>query len=67
MVPLSEPLYPKGNVEDWLLEVERVMMDSIRKIMGKSLIVYPDVRQIIQYFTRLKTCFVQYIIASLLF
>ena len=44
MVPLSEPLYPKGNVEDWLLEVERVMMDSIRKILGQSLLSYPEVR-----------------------
>ncbi|XP_022110107.1 dynein heavy chain 1, axonemal-like isoform X1 [Acanthaster planci] len=42
VVPLSEPLYPKGNVEDWLLEVERVMMDSIRRILGESLQKYPE-------------------------
>ena len=33
-----------GNVEDWLLEVERVMRDSLRKILGDSLEVYPTVR-----------------------
>ena len=43
VVPLSQPLYPTGNVEDWLLEVERVMMDSIRKILGQSLLAYPEV------------------------
>ncbi|XP_071830856.1 dynein axonemal heavy chain 1-like isoform X2 [Apostichopus japonicus] len=41
MVPLSEKLYPNGNVEDWLLEVERVMKESLRKILGDALEEYP--------------------------
>lgn len=43
MVPLSEKLYPNGNVEDWLLEVERVMKESLRKILGDALEEYPKV------------------------
>ncbi|XP_066265764.1 dynein axonemal heavy chain 1-like isoform X1 [Branchiostoma lanceolatum] len=44
-VPLSEKLYPTGNVEDWLLEVERVMKESLRSIIGRSLAVYPDTKR----------------------
>lgn len=29
-VDFSEKLYPTGNVEDWLGEVERVMRESVR-------------------------------------
>ena len=36
-VPFTERLYPEGNVEDWLLEVERVMRESLRKILSDSL------------------------------
>ena len=43
-IDFSEVLYPKGNVEDWLLEVERVMRDSLRKIIGDSLVNYVEVR-----------------------
>lgn len=43
-VPFMENLYPKGNVEDWLLEVERVMRESLRKIIGESLKDYKEVR-----------------------
>lgn len=43
LVPFSETLYPRGNVEDWLLEVERVMRGSLRKIIGDSLLDYPKV------------------------
>lgn len=42
-VPLKQELYPKGNVEDWLLEVERVMRESLREIMGDSLKDYKEV------------------------
>ncbi len=45
-IDLSEVLYPKGNVEDWLLEVERVMRESLRTIIGKSLVNYLEVRKI---------------------
>ena len=43
MVPFSEKMYPAGNVEDWLLEVERVMKESLRKILGDALAKYPGV------------------------
>ena len=44
MVPFCETLYPTGNVEDWLLEVERVMRDSLKEIIGDSLVDYQEVR-----------------------
>ena len=43
-VDFTEELYPRGNVEDWLLEVERVMKESLRTTLGKALIAYPEVR-----------------------
>ena len=42
-VPLCETLYPTGNVEDWLLEVERVMRDSLKSIIQEALENYPQV------------------------
>ena len=42
-VPFREVMYPRGNVEDWLLEVERVMMESLRKIMEEALEDYKTV------------------------
>lgn len=43
-VPFCEILYPTGNVEDWLLEVERVMRGSLKKIIEDSLINYKEVK-----------------------
>ncbi len=43
VVPFKEELYPRGNVEDWLLEVERVMKESLRLILGEALNVYKQV------------------------
>ena len=43
MVPFCEKLYPTGNVEDWLLEVERVMRLSLKQIIEKSLQDYKEV------------------------
>ena len=43
MVPFAKTLYPSGNVEDWLLEVENVMRESLRSILGESLKQYPEV------------------------
>jgi dynein heavy chain len=43
MVPFSKVLYPKGNVEDWLLEVENVMRLSIKEIIRVSLEDYKNV------------------------
>jgi len=39
-VAFCEALYPKGGVEDWLLEVERVMMVSLRGVMSEALQAY---------------------------
>ena len=46
-VSFKKVMYPKGNVEDWLLEVENVMKESLRQIMGEALIDYalPEVTQ----------------------
>ena len=44
MVPFCEELYPTGNVEDWLLEVERVMRSSLKAIIRDSLVDYTQVR-----------------------
>ena len=43
-VPFKEEMYPRGNVEDWLLRVENVMKESLRLIIKESLEVYPTVR-----------------------
>lgn len=43
IVQLSETLYPSGNVEDWLLEVERVMKSSLHDILMRALAAYAEV------------------------
>ena len=45
-VPFCETLYPVGNVEDWLLNVERVMKASLKQIIGQALQNYQKVRGI---------------------
>ncbi|XP_034961986.1 dynein axonemal heavy chain 1 isoform X2 [Zootoca vivipara] len=40
-VKLFSPIYPTGNVEDWLLEVERIMRASVRDNIERSIKVYP--------------------------
>ena len=42
-MPFSESLYPTGNVEDWLLEVERVMRASLLNSLKQSVEAYPGV------------------------
>ena len=42
-VPFHEELYPTGNVEEWLLNVEKVMRSSLRHIIEKALEAYPNV------------------------
>lgn len=42
VVKFNETLYPKGNVEEWLLEVERVMRLSIREIFTHAWAAYGD-------------------------
>ena len=38
----SSPLYPKGNVEDWLTQVETLMQRSVRLAMEEALKSYHD-------------------------
>lgn len=42
-VDFRENIYPTGNVEDWMLEIERVMRESLRQIIRDSLIDYKEV------------------------
>nr|XP_033782541.1 dynein heavy chain 1, axonemal isoform X1 [Geotrypetes seraphini]XP_033782544.1 dynein heavy chain 1, axonemal isoform X1 [Geotrypetes seraphini]XP_033782545.1 dynein heavy chain 1, axonemal isoform X1 [Geotrypetes seraphini]XP_033782546.1 dynein heavy chain 1, axonemal isoform X1 [Geotrypetes seraphini]XP_033782547.1 dynein heavy chain 1, axonemal isoform X1 [Geotrypetes seraphini] len=44
-VMLSSAIYPTGNVEDWLLEVERVMKATIREYIRRSIVAYPVTRR----------------------
>ena len=48
-VPFTESLYPKGNVEDWLLNVEGVMRSSLKHIIKDSLDDYVQVRMYCVY------------------
>ena len=36
-VQFKENIYPTGNVEDWMCEIERVMKESLRQIIRDSL------------------------------
>ncbi|XP_019331155.1 dynein axonemal heavy chain 1 [Alligator mississippiensis] len=40
-VKLFSPIYPTGNVEDWLLEVEKSMKASVRDNIERSIGIYP--------------------------
>jgi dynein heavy chain, axonemal len=42
-VKFREDIYPTGNVEDWMLEIERVMKESLRKIIADALDDYTKV------------------------
>ncbi len=46
MVQFADKLYPTGNVEDWLLEVENMMRKSLREILFDALQAYPEVRML---------------------
>ena len=37
MIELKEVLYPTGNVEDWMSEIERIMRQSMRQIIKDAL------------------------------
>lgn len=45
-VLFRENIYPTGNVEDWMLEIERVMKESMRQIIRDSLEDYKKVTNI---------------------
>lgn len=42
-VALQEVMYPTGNVEDWMLELERIMKETMRLTLKDALNVYPKV------------------------
>lgn len=42
-VKLCLPVWPSGNVEDWLREVEKSMKACLRDNIERSLKVYPQV------------------------
>ena len=43
VVPFSETIYPTGNVEDWLLNVEGLMQRSLKNIIEEALADYSQV------------------------
>ena len=43
MIDLREVLYPTGNVEDWMSEIERIMKESLRQIIKDALADYKKV------------------------
>jgi dynein heavy chain len=45
-VQFKENVYPTGNVEDWMCEIERVMKESLRIIIRDSLEDYRVVSEI---------------------
>ncbi|KAH0794861.1 dynein heavy chain 1, axonemal [Histomonas meleagridis] len=46
VVNLSRSLYPKGNVEHWLLEVETIMRETLKDILKKAYEEYPTIPRI---------------------
>lgn len=47
----GKKLYPTGNVEDWMLEIENCMKESLRLIIEDSLVDYEKV-----YFHSFEDC-----------
>ncbi len=43
VVPFCETIYPTGNVEDWLLNVEGLMQKSLKQIIQDALEDYDKV------------------------
>nr|KAJ3421411.1 Dynein heavy chain 1, axonemal [Polyrhizophydium stewartii] len=41
-IDCSEPFYPKGPVEEWLLHVEDQMRQSVRKTIREAIAAYPN-------------------------
>ena len=42
-VKLQEVMYPTGNVEDWMSELERIMKETLRLTLKDALEAYPKV------------------------
>lgn len=36
-IPLSPPVMPDGNVEDWMMMVENSMQNTVRETIGRAL------------------------------
>lgn len=45
-VGFRKDIYPVGNVEDWMCEIERVMRETLRQIIRDSLEDYLEVSPI---------------------
>jgi len=45
----GKKLYPTGNVEDWMLEIENCMKESLRLIIKDALDDYVKVRHVLIY------------------
>ena len=45
-VEFRENIYPVGNVEEWMLEIERVMRETLRQVIRDSLQDYKTVKTI---------------------
>lgn len=43
-VDFCEELFPIGNIEDWMQEIERVMRDTVRSVIMAALPDYLEVR-----------------------
>ncbi|XP_005102124.3 dynein heavy chain 1, axonemal [Aplysia californica] len=44
-VDLCESLYPVGNVEDWMSEIERVMRETVRQVIAMALPDYLEIQR----------------------
>uniref|UniRef100_A0A5K3EIM2 AAA_6 domain-containing protein n=1 Tax=Mesocestoides corti TaxID=53468 RepID=A0A5K3EIM2_MESCO len=41
-IPFEKTTHPTGNVEEWMSEVENLMRFSMRTIIGRALVAYPE-------------------------
>lgn len=48
-VDFAKTMYPTGNVEEWMLEIENCMKESIRLIIKDALVDYKAVSTIILF------------------
>ena len=44
-VSFCEIIFPRGNVENWLTDVERVMMASVKDFLKVAIAAYPDMQR----------------------
>ena len=41
-VPFSESVYAEGNVEFWLMNIQKMMVKTLGDITAKALVEYPE-------------------------